>query len=371
MNTKDVNLAKEIAFTIREKGRIKRNANRKFVRDEQGNPIYAPGIFKNCKAVGWYMDDFGRAQISINLTNFNVTPPHLVFDECCKLATDLGVRVTGSELVGLIPLAALLEAGNHYLKKQGNTAGISESEIIHIAILSMGLDDLYPFENDKKIIEYQMDKSNELTSMKVDDFVELLSSDAPAPGGGSVAALSGSISCALSSMVAALTHGKKGYKDVTAEMEEVGIKAQKLKDAFVSDVDKDTDAFNKIMTAFRLPKKSEEEITARLTAIEDATKEATLVPFDVLKRSLEAAKLARTTVEKGNKNSISDAGVAALSARVAAEGAYLNVKINLPGINDNTFRTKTLAEAQKIRQEVIKHTEETIRITDEILDKEE
>ena len=367
LNTRDVKIAKDIAFTIREKGRLKRDANKKVIRDENGVALRVPGKFKNCKAVGWYMEDFGRAQISMNLTNYKITSPHIVFDECCKLATELGARVTGSELVGLIPLEAIIQAGKYYLKKQTNSTGVPESELIHIAALSMGLGDLYPFENDKKIIEYQLEKSNELTSMKIDDFTNLLSTDSPAPGGGSVAALCGGISSALSSMVAALTFGKKGYEDANEEMEEVGVAAQKLKDAFIIDVDRDTDSFNRVMDAMRLPKKTDEDKAARLAAIEQATKEATLIPLTVLRRSLEASELARRVVGKGNKNSISDAGVAALSARTCAEGAYLNVRINLPGIEDKKFKTETLHEAEKIRKEVVEHTEETIRLTEQVL----
>jgi glutamate formiminotransferase/formiminotetrahydrofolate cyclodeaminase len=211
LNTRNTKIAKEIAFSIREKGRIKRDRNRKIVRDEDGNALRNPGKFKECKAVGWYMEDFGRAQVSINLTNYKITPPHLVFDECSRLAEELGARVTGSELVGLIPLEAMLLAGRHYLKKQGKSRGVPDEELIHIAVLSMGLSDLYPFEKEKKIIEYQVKKGEALTGMKVDDFTNLLSTDAPAPGGGSVAALCGALSGALSSMVAALTHGTKRY----------------------------------------------------------------------------------------------------------------------------------------------------------------
>jgi len=360
LNTRDVTVAKEIAFTIREKGRLKRDKDRKVIRDKNGVGLRETGKFNNCKAVGWYMEDFGRAQVSINLTNYKTTPPHLVFDECSRLADKMGARVTGSELVGLIPLEALIQAGKYYLKKLGKTSGVPESELIHTAVLSLGLGDLYPFENDKKIIEYQFDKGDSLISMKVDDFTHFLSTDSPAPGGGSVASLCGGLSSALSSMVAALTHGKKGYESVFDEMELVGLEAQKIKDSFLTDVDRDTQAFNRVMDAMRLPKKTNEDKSARNAAIEEATKEATLIPLGVLKRSLDAAKLAHQVVEKGNVNSVSDAGVAALSARTAAEGAYLNVIINLPGIQDKKFRSKTMDEAKKVRDEVVKHTEETV-----------
>lgn len=368
LNTRDIRIAKEIAFTIRETGRLKRDAQGNVVPDENGTALRVPGKFKACKAVGWYMEDFGRAQVSINMTNYKITPPHIVFDECCKLANELGARVTGSELVGLIPLEALLQAGRHYLKKQANTTGVPESELIHIALLSLGLNDLYRFEKDKKIIEYQFNRGNTLTGMKIDEFANFLSTDAPAPGGGSVAALCGGVSSALSSMVAALTHGKKGYEEAFDEMEAVGVEAQKLKNAFLVDVDRDTKAFNKVMDAMRLPKKTDEDKAARLEAIEQAMKGATLVPLGVLRRTVEAAKLARRVVEKGNRNSISDAGVAALTARASAEGAYLNIRINLPGIQDEKFKAETMKESKKLREEVVKHTEETVRLTEKILD---
>jgi glutamate formiminotransferase/formiminotetrahydrofolate cyclodeaminase len=258
----------------------------------------------------------------------------------------------------------MLIAGRYYLEKLGKTKGVPESELVHTAVLSMGLGDLYPFEPDKKIIEYQFDRGDLLTEMRVDRFADLLSTDAPAPGGGSVAALCGALSGALSSMVGALTHGKQGYEEHFEEMEHTGVEGQRLKEEFLADVDRDTAAFNRVMDAMRLPKKTDEDKAARSAAIEEATKEATLVPLDVLRRSLEAAKLARIVVERGNKNSISDAGVAALTARTAAEGAYLNVRINLPGIEDASFKKKTLAEAEKVRDEVVAHTEETVRLAE-------
>ena len=367
LNTRDTALAKEIAFTIREKGRLKRDENRKVVRDENGTALRVPGKFKECKAVGWYMEDFGRAQISINMTNYKISPPHAIFDECCRLAGEIGVRVTGSELVGLIPLEALLRAGRHYLKKQGRSTGVPEEELIHIAVLSLGLSDLYPFENDKKIIEYMVASGGGLVDMKVTDFTNLLSTDAPAPGGGSVAALCGAMSGALSSMVGALTHGKKGYEEAFEGAEEVGVEGQRLKDEFLADVDRDTEAFNNVMAAMRLPKKTDEDKAARAAAIEEAGKQATLVPLNVLRRTMEAAEIARRIAGIGNKNSVSDAGVAALTARAAAEGAYLNVVINLPGISDQKFRAETLAEAEKTRKRVVEHTEETVRLAEKTI----
>ncbi len=367
LNTRDRSIARDIAFTIREKGRLKRDVSGKVVRDKNGKALRAPGLFKECKAVGWYIEDFGRAQISMNLTNYKMTSPHAVFDECCRLASEHGVRVTGSELVGLIPLQAMIEAGRHYLRKQGKTTGVPDAELIHIAVLSMGLDDLYAFEPDKKIIEYQVKRKSMLASMKVDDFSDLLSTDAPAPGGGSVAALCGALSGALSSMVASLTHGKKGYEETFDEMEKIGVEGQTLKDEFLADVDRDTDAFNRVMDAMRMPKKTDEEKAARQAAIEEATREATLVPLGVLRRTGNAAALARRVAVKGNRNSVSDAGVAALTARAAAEGAYLNVRINLPGIEDETFKKETIEKAESIRTEVVTHTEETIELVEKTL----
>ena len=364
LNTREVRIAREIAFDIRETGRAKKDPSGAVIRDEHGAPLYTPGTFKACKAVGWYMEDFGRAQISMNLVNYKITPPHAAFDECARRAEALGARVTGSELVGLIPLEAMLQAGRHYLAKQGKTTGVPESELIHIAVLSMGMNDLYPFEPEKKIIEYQFKTEGDLIGMKVHRFVDVLSTEAPAPGGGSVAALCGALSGALSSMVAALTHGKKGYESVFEEMERVGSRAQTLKAEFLVDVDRDTAAFNRVMNAMRLPKTTEADKKAREAGIQEATKEATLVPLAVLRRSLEAAELARLAVTSGNKNSVSDAGVAALTARAAAEGAYLNVRINLPGISDERFRKETLAEADALRVRVVGHVEETVRLAE-------
>ncbi|UCF07008.1 MAG: glutamate formimidoyltransferase [bacterium] len=371
LNTRDRSVAREIAFTIREKGRLKRDADGVIVRDENGKALRIPGTFKACKAVGWYMEDFGRAQISMNLVNYKITPPHLVFDECSRMAEQMGARVTGSELVGLIPLEAMLQAGRYYLQKQGKTTGVPESELIHVAVLSMGLGDLYPFEPGKKIIEYQFERGGNLTGMKVDAFTELLSTDAPAPGGGSVAALCGALSGALSSMVASLTHGKKGYEETNEEMDRIGVEAQSLKDEFLADVDRDTEAFNRVMDAMRLPKKTDEDKAARIEAIEMTTKEATLVPLGVLRRTERAVELAEGVVKRGNRNSVSDAGVAALTARTAAEGAYLNVRINLPGIEDEKFKRETLKEAEKLRKVVVKRSEEAVAAAEKIISEEE
>jgi glutamate formiminotransferase/formiminotetrahydrofolate cyclodeaminase len=261
----------------------------------------------------------------------------------------------------------MLQAGRYYLKKQCKTTGVPEAELIHVAVLSMGLGDLYPFEPDKKIIEYQFERGGVLTGMKIDAFTELLSTDAPAPGGGSVAALCGALSGALASMVASLTHGKKGYEDTNEEMDRIGVEAQGLKDEFLADVDRDTEAFNRVMDAMRLPKKTDEDKTARTEAIETATKEATLVPLGVLRRTERVVELAEGVVRHGNRNSVSDAGVAALTARTAAEGAYLNVRINLPGIEDEKFKSETLDEAEKLRKAVVKRSEKAVTAAEKII----
>jgi glutamate formiminotransferase / formiminotetrahydrofolate cyclodeaminase len=357
LNTRDKRIANEIAASIRETGRPKKDNDGNILRDAAGEALRIPGKFSACKAVGWYMPDFGRAQISINLVNYKMTPVHEVFDECCRLAESLGARVTGSELVGLIPLQAMLQAGRYYLKKMGKSSGVPESELVHTAILSLGLDDLAPFDPRQKIIEYQIDPNAPLMAMSLRQFTDLLSTDAPAPGGGSVAALCGAMSAALSSMVAALTFGRKGYENASDAMEQVGVQAQCLKDELMSDVDRDTAAFNKVMDAMRLPKKTEEEKLRREAAMEAANKGATLVPLAVMQRAQRAAELAGRVAQQGFKNSLSDAAVAAITARAAAEGAYLNVLINLSGIQDDDFKSHVAQESKDLYYNVMNQAE--------------
>ncbi len=352
LNTRDRRKASKIALTIREKGRAKRDQDNKIIRDENGVALRDPGRFKAVKAVGWYMDDFGCAQISMNLVNYRITPPHIVFDECCRLATEMGLRVTGSELVGLIPLEAMSQAGRHYLNEQDKTSGVPQAELIHTAVLSMGLNDLYPFDPRKKIVEYQIEQETPLADLPVSEFVKELSMDSPAPGGGSVAALCGAMSGALSSMVAALTHAKKDYQAYQGEMEQLGVEAQNIKDAFLLDMDRDTKAFNHVLESFRLPKKTAEEKSHRHQAIQQATEEATRVPFEVLARTVKAVELAKQAVETGLESAKSDAAVAACIARAAAEAAYLNVLINLNGIDDKQFRTNFETEAKNMYSQV-------------------
>jgi len=349
LNTRDQKLAQEIALNIREKGRAKRDKEGKIIRDENGKAIKVPGKFKEVKAVGWYIEDYGIAQISINFTNYKITPLHIVFDEVRKQAEKLGLRATGCELVGLIPKEAMLGTGRHYLEKQGKSPGVPEEELIRTAVISLGLTDVAPFEPEKKIIEYQFKEvENSLLDLNLREFANELSIDSPAPGGGSTAALSGALSAALSSMVSNLTVGKKEYEAVQKNMKEFAVNAQALKDEFLRAVDLDTMAFNKVMDTFKLPKKTDEQKKEKARAMEEASQEATLVPLGVLEKSFEALKLAKNVALKGNKNSLSDAGVAGLMAQAAAEGAYYNVMINLPGLEDADFVSKTKKQATAI-----------------------
>ena len=353
LNTRDRKLAHEIALSLRESGRAKRDKDGQIVRDARGNAVKVPGRFREVKSVGWYVEDYGTAQVSVNFTNYKVTPVHAVFDEARRLAGKLGLRVTGSELVGLIPKEALLMAGRHYLEKQGKSPGVPEEELVRVAVRSLGLNDVVPFEADKKIIENQFREAGPaLAGLTLRAFADELSMDSPAPGGGSVAALCGALSAALAAMVANLTVGKKGYEAVGPEMAAAAVRAQGLKDALLEAVDRDTRAFNKVMEAFRLPKTTPEQAAEKERAVEAANKEATLVPLEVLESSVVAVGLARTAAAKGNRNSLSDAGVAGLAAQAAGEGAYYNVLINLGGIKDPVFTARVRRRAEKLKRDL-------------------
>jgi len=359
LNTRDRSLAHHIALNLRERGRAKRDKNGKIIRDENGKASKVPGKFKDVKAVGWYIEDYGIAQISINFTNYKVSPPHLVFDETVKEAEAIGLRVTGSELVGLIPKEAMLMAGRYYLDKQGKSPGVPDEELIDIAVKSLGLEDVSPFDPQKKIIEYQFKEvEDSLIDKNLREFANELSMDSPAPGGGSTAALCGALSSSLSSMVSNLTFGKKDYEDVQDKVKTWAMAAQELKDEFLRAVDLDTLAFNKVMDAFRMKKKTEEQKKERESAIQEATKEATLVPFSVLEMSLKALELAKNVALYGNKNSLSDAGVAGLTAQTAAEGAYYNVIINLPDIEDKQFKAKMKRRATALKNKSVRMGDE-------------
>ncbi|MFH1277257.1 MAG: glutamate formimidoyltransferase [Candidatus Eisenbacteria bacterium] len=353
LNSLDKKLAGDIALEIREAGRNKRGPDGKFVRDKEGKPIVEPGLFKEVKAVGWVIEEYKRAQISINFTDYEVSPIHAVFDEVCRQATERGMRVTGSELVGLIPRSALLAAGVHYLKKQGRSVGVPEPMLIETAVQSLGLSDLYPFDPAEKIIEYRVaERMGPLASKRVFDFCDEVSTESPAPGGGSVAALSGSLGAALAAMVANLTVGKKGHENAWGEMSEVAAKGQELKDFFLRAIDEDTNAFSAVIDAMRLPKGTDEEKRARDGAILAAMKEAARVPFHTLERTPEVIDIAAATGEKGNPASVSDAAVAALCAEAAAEGSWFNVIINLNEIDDPPFVKKMREGADAILAKV-------------------
>jgi len=348
LNTRSKKLAHDIALDIRESGRRARDADGKAIRDADGSFVMVPGRLRECKAVGWYIPEYAAAQISINLTNHHVTPVHAAFDAVVEAAAERGLRVTGSELVGLIPLEAVRMAGIHYLEKQGLTAGVPEAELVRVAATSLGLDDLAPFDPSQKIIEYRLRRKNALVDLSVSAFADEVSSDSPAPGGGSVASLLGSLSAALTSMVASLTVGKSGYEAAWPGMKDLGREAQRLKDEFREDVDRDTDSFEELVAATKMKKKTPEDAAARDRAIAEATKRAIEVPLGVLRRSVRAGELAERVADEGNRNSLSDAGVAALAALACAEGAWYNVLINLAGVEDPDWSESTREEAEAV-----------------------
>ena len=345
LNTKNTRLARKIGLTIREKGRARRDENGKIVRDEKGKKIFNPGLLKECKATGWYIPEYRCAQVTMNLTDFRTTSIQAAFDTVTEVAAGLGLRVTGSEIVGLVPLEALVDAGRHYLELQGASRGVSEADLIRMAVDSLGLNVLSAFDPEEKIIEYRVRKRDGLlTGMKTNLLVDEVSADSPTPGGGSVSSLAASLGAALVSMVANLTWGKKGYDDVSAEVEKIAVTAQELKGRLLSGVDDDTDSFNALMACSKLPKKTPYEKEKRERAIQEATVKATSVPLSVLEDAVAVLEIANRISEIGNRNSISDAGVAGLMAAAGAEGAHYNVLINLPGIKDasisNEYRAK-------------------------------
>ncbi len=368
LNTKDKKIATDIALDIREAGRAKRDANKNIIRNADGKMVKVPGSLKSTKAVGWFIDEYNVAQVSMNLTNFNITPPHIAFEEVREQARKRGVRVTGSELVGLIPLKALLDAGKYYLQKQHRSCGISEADIIHIAIKSMGLDELSEFDSLDKIVEYRVgNKFGELATMKLTDFNDELSSESPAPGGGSVSALAGALGASLSAMVANLTIGKKGFESSFDAMNQLALVGQKLKDSLLQLIDKDTDSFNFILDAMRLPKKTDDQKSKRLQEIQNATKEATKIPFTVVEQCCEVMDLALETASNGNPNSVSDAGVAGEMASAGARGAALNVKINTLDITDLEFVKDILNKTDILIHEIEEKIITLRKIVDEKL----
>ena len=358
LNTTSVRRANSIAFDVREAGRVLREGdpiNGKIITDENGKPKSIPGSLKSVKAIGWYIEEYGIAQISMNLTNIEITPLHIAFDEVCKKADGRGMRVTGSELVGLVPLKAMLDAGKYFLLKQQRSAGVSEKELIRIAIKSMGLGELAQFNPEERIIEYVLkDKAaSKLASMTLADFADETASESPAPGGGSIAAYLGSLGAALGTMVANLSSHKKGWDDRWKEFSDWAEKGQQYKDELLKLVDLDTAAFNKIMEAFSLSKSTPEEKTIRDKAIQEATKYAIEIPFRVMKAAYGSMEIIKAMAETGNPNSISDAGVAALCARSAVLGAFMNVKINASGYKDKGFTDTVIVEGSKIEADTI------------------
>ncbi len=355
LNTKDKKLAHKIAKVIRERGYKKKM--------EDGTRVQIPGKLKYVKAIGWYIDEYQRAQISINLTNFRETPLWKVFETCEEEARKLGLRVTGSEIVGLIPLDAMLDVGRHFLEKQGKTTAVPERDLVHEAIISLGLNDVAPFDPSEKIIEWKIEKmesKKKLVDMKIRDFADELSRDSPAPGGGSVAALMGAMASSLTSMVSALTHGKKGYETYWEDVVRIGTQAQMMKDKFLELIDKDTEAFDAFMAALRLPKKTEEEKRLRELELEKATKKAIEIPLATLRLSKDALELLDELVDKGNKNAMSDVGVAILSLYSSAYGAYLNVLINLSSLKDEEYKESVKSEADEILQFVKEKSENLV-----------
>ncbi len=354
LNTTSVRRANSIAFDIREAGRVMREGNSltgKIINDEHGNPKHIPGKLKSVKAIGWFIKEFGVAQVSMNLTDMQITPLHIAFEESCKSADSRGLRVTGSELVGLVPLKAMLDAGKYFLQKQNRSTGISEHEIIHVAIKSMGLNEISVFKPEERIIEYVMQlqsKQDTLIKMDLISFANETASESPAPGGGSIAAYMGVLAASLGTMVANLSSHKPGWDDRCKEFSNWAEKGQALKNKLLQLVDADTDAFNQIMQAFGLPKDTEEAKQIRTKAIQDATKNAIEIPFKTLQLSYDTIDIAEAMVKIGNPNSVTDAGVAVLAARAAALGAYLNVKINASSYKDKTYVNNIIAKSEEI-----------------------
>jgi glutamate formiminotransferase/formiminotetrahydrofolate cyclodeaminase len=370
LNTTSTRRANAIAYDIREKGRVKREGNPitgKIVKDEKGNQVFVPGTLKSVKGIGWYIEEYGIAQISLNLTNISVTPVHVAFEEASKKAAERGIRVTGSELVGLIPLKAMIDAGKYFLRKQERSVGISDEEIIKIAIKSLGLDDLKPFNPKEKIIEYLIADKNQgkLVKMDLRAFANETASESPAPGGGSISAYVGALGVSLGTMVANLSSHKAGWDARWEEFSNWAEKGQAIKDELIRLVDEDTNAFNKIMDAFGLPKGSEDEKKARHQAIQEASQYAIEVPFKVMTKSLESLDILKAMAETGNPNSVSDAGVGALCARTAVRGAYLNVKINASGVDDKDFTNRFLSQGAEIEQKAEALEKEIIAIVDQ------
>jgi glutamate formiminotransferase/formiminotetrahydrofolate cyclodeaminase len=367
LNTTSVRRANSIAFDVREAGRILREGDPvtgKIVTDQNGEPVRIPGTLKKTRAIGWYIEEYGIAQISMNLTDISVTPVHIAFDEVCEKARQRGIRVTGSELIGLIPLQAMLDAGKYFLRKQERSTGISDEEIIKIAVKSLGLNELAPFDPQKKIIEYVLAENTgkKLISKNLKEFAEETASESPAPGGGSISAYVGALGAALGTMVANLSAHKRGWDEQWETFSAWAEKGKYYHTQLLKCVDEDTDAFNRIMDAFGLPKNTDAEKAARKEAIQSATKNAIEIPLKVMQLSFDSMEILAAMAESGNPNSVSDAGVGAHCACTAVKGAFLNVMINLSGYSDKSFVAETRERATKILELSIKKEEEILRI---------
>jgi len=356
LNTKAVRRANSVAFDVREQGRVKTEDGAPYgkpVLDANGEPVRIPGVLKHVKAIGWFVKEYGIAQVSMNLTNIEETPLHAAFDACVEAASKRGLRVTGSEIVGMVPKKCLVDAGRYFLRKQQWSEGASEEELIAIAIRSMGLSELKPFDPKEKVIEFKMDSGSKksLLKMNLREFCNETLSDSPAPGGGSVAALMGALGASLGGMVANLSAGKRGWDDKLEYFSNWAVKAQQLKDELLALVDEDTTAFNKVMDAFALPKESAEEKVARSAAVEKATKYAAEIPLRVMETASKSYELLAEMADKGNPASISDVGVGALATRACIDGAELNVRINLGQLKDEKFKSELLEKVRKVRAE--------------------
>ena len=365
LNTTSIRRANAIAYDVREKGRIIRNA--------KGEEISLPGTLKSVKAIGWYIEEYGIAQISMNLTNISVTPVHIAFDEVCRKAYARGVRVTGSELVGLIPLKAMTDAGKYFLEKQQRSLGVSDNELIEIAVKSLGLNDIHPFIPEEKIIEYVMAEKGkrELIGLDLRAFMEKVASESPAPGGGSVSSYIGALGAALGTMVANLSAHKKGWDDRWKEFSDWAVRGKEIQNRLLELVDEDTDAFNKIIEAHRLPKKSEEEQKARNAAVREATMNAIMVPFKVMETAFSGFELIREMVENGNPSSVTDAGVGALALSTCIRGAFLNIKTNAAGMNDQVFIKDIISKGIEIEKKTLREEEAILKIVESTITRQQ
>lgn len=370
LNTTSTRRANAIAFDVREKGRPVREGNPiigKIVTDENGEPVMRPGTLKGTKAIGWYIEEYGIAQVSMNITDIALTPLHIAFDEVCRAANERGIRVTGTEIVGLVPKRTLIEAGKYFLRKQHRSVGIAESEIIRMAVKSMGLDELKPFVPEEKIIEYMLeDKSSKhLVDMSCTEFALETASESPAPGGGSISAYMGALAAALGTMVANLSSHKAGWDERWEEFSDYAERGQKLVSRLLALVDEDTEAFNRIMAVFAMPKTTAEEKAARSAALQSATLYATEVPLKTMKAAYECFEIVKAMAEIGNPNSVSDAGVGALAARSAVLGAELNVKINAAGLKDRETAECLISQANEIARKAVAQEAEILQIVNQ------